>query len=103
MPELLIMNWQKVMCLKVENITWLDSLNYLAMSLRKLPDAFGLTPEKSWYPHLSNTDESFNYVRPDSDISYYDVHQMRESEKKKFLSWYDTNVKKEVLDNQLVL
>lgn len=41
--ELLIMHGQKIMCLNVENINWLDSLEYLAMPLRKLPEAFGLT------------------------------------------------------------
>jgi hypothetical protein len=34
LPELLIMNGQ-IMCLKVGNVTWLNSLNYLAMPLRK--------------------------------------------------------------------
>ena len=48
LPELLIMNGQKIMCLKVKNVTWLDSLRYLAMPLRKLPEAFGLTVQKSW-------------------------------------------------------
>jgi hypothetical protein len=47
LPEL-IMNGHKIMCLKAENITWLDSLNYLAMPLRKLPEALGLTAHKSW-------------------------------------------------------
>jgi len=50
LPELLIMNGQKIMCLKVENVTWLDSLNYLAMPLKKLPESFGLTAQKSWHP-----------------------------------------------------
>jgi hypothetical protein len=40
LPELLIMNGQKIMCLKVKNVTWLDSLTYLAMPLRKFPEAF---------------------------------------------------------------
>jgi len=53
LPELLIMNGQKVMCLKVQNVTWLDSLNYLAMPLRMLPEAFGFTAQKSWYPTCS--------------------------------------------------
>jgi hypothetical protein len=48
MPEVLITNGQKIMCLKVENVTWLDSLNYLAMPLRKLSETFGLTVAKSW-------------------------------------------------------
>ena len=29
----LIMNGQKIMCMKVEGMTWLDSLNYMAMPL----------------------------------------------------------------------
>jgi hypothetical protein len=70
------------MCLKFENVTWLDSLTYLAMPLRKLLEAFGLTSHKSWYPHLFNTRENMNYVGPAPDVSYYDVHQMHESERK---------------------
>jgi predicted transcriptional regulator len=48
MPDLLIMNGQKIMCLRMENVTWLDSLKNLAMPLRKLPEPFGLTVQKSW-------------------------------------------------------
>jgi hypothetical protein len=88
------------MCLRVENITWLDSLNYLAMSLRKLPEAFGLTVQKSWYPHLFNTAEHMNYVGPAPDVSYYGVDEMRESERKEFLSWCETVAKTEVFDNR---
>ena len=47
LPGFLNMKGQKIMCLNVENVTWLDSLNYLAMPLRKLPEAFGLTARKS--------------------------------------------------------
>jgi hypothetical protein len=44
LASLLIMNGH-IICLKVENVTWLEGLKYLAMSLRKLPEAFGLGPE----------------------------------------------------------
>jgi hypothetical protein len=63
MTELLIM------CLKVENVTWLRSPNYLAISPCKMLDAFGLTVDKSWCPHLFNTTENMNYVGPAPDIS----------------------------------
>ena len=76
-PELLIMNGQKIMCLKVENVTLLNILSYLAMPIRNFPEAFGLTAEKSWYPHLFNTAENINYVGPAPDVSYYDVDRMR--------------------------
>jgi len=101
-PELLIMNGQ-IMCLKVENITWLDSLNYLAMPLRKLPEAFELTAVKSWCSHLFNTAEDMKYVGHAPDVSYYDFDQMHEPERKEFLSWYETTTKNEVFRNKRVL
>ena len=103
LPEILIMNRQKITCLKVENVTWLDSLNYLAMPLRKLPEAFCLTVQKSSYPHLFNTTANMNYVGPAPGVSYYDIDHMHESERKEFLAWYETVVKKEVFDNRRVL
>jgi len=103
LPELLIMNGQKIICLKVENVTWLDSLNYLAMPLRKLPEAFGLTPVKSWCPRLFNTAENMKHVGHAPDVSYYDVDQMHEPERKEFLSWYETTTKNEIFRNKRVL
>jgi hypothetical protein len=50
-----IMNGLKVVCLRVKHLTFLDSASYLAMPLRKLPEAFGLTARKSWYTHYFNT------------------------------------------------
>jgi hypothetical protein len=47
LPELLVLNGQKVMCLKVKNIRWLDSINHLAMPLQKLSEALGLKTEKN--------------------------------------------------------
>jgi hypothetical protein len=73
------------------------------MSLRKLPETFGLTAKKSWYPHLFNTTENMNYVGPAPYISYYDIDHMHESERKEFLSWYETVAKTEVFDNRRIL
>lgn len=33
LPELINMNGQKIVCLKVEKLTWLGNLNYIAMPL----------------------------------------------------------------------
>lgn len=82
LPEILIVNEQKNMCLKVENVTWLDSPNYPAMSLRKLPEAFGLTAQKSWYPHFFNTAVNMSNVAPAPDVSYYGIDHTHESERK---------------------
>ena len=62
-PEL-IMSGLKIMCMKMEHLVFLDSVSFLPCSLRKLPEAFGLSASKSWYPHYYNTKENLNYVRP---------------------------------------
>jgi hypothetical protein len=83
----LIMNGMKIMCVKVEGMTWLGSLNYIGMPLRKLPEAFGLASVKSWYPYLFNTAENMNYLGPMPDVTFYGLDQMSHSERKDFLSW----------------
>ena len=97
--DLMVMNGQEIICLKVDGMTWIDSLNYLAMALRKLPEAFGLASGKSWYPHLFNTAENLDYVGPMPDASYYGVDQMSNSERKDFLSWYEAWRGHELFDN----
>jgi hypothetical protein len=42
----------KIICMKVENITFLDSLNCRPFALRKLPEAFGLESSKVVVPAL---------------------------------------------------
>jgi hypothetical protein len=54
----LIMNGLKIMCMKMEHLVFLDSVSYLPCALRKLPEAFGLSATKSWYPHCFNTEEN---------------------------------------------
>ena len=58
----LILNGQKIMCMKIQNVTFLDSISFMPMALRKLPEAFGLSASKSWYPHLFNTRANLNDV-----------------------------------------
>jgi hypothetical protein len=36
--------------MRVQYLTFVDSASYLAMPLRKLPEAFGLAATKIWYP-----------------------------------------------------
>jgi len=43
-----------------------------------------------------------NYVGPAPDISYYD-DQMHRSERKEFLSCYETTTKNEIFDNRRML
>ena len=51
----LIMNGLKIICMTIHHMTFIDSVSFLPMALRKLPEAFGLSVTKSWYPHYFNT------------------------------------------------
>ena len=71
-------------------------------SLRKLPEAFGLTATKSWYPHYLNTNENMNYVGEIPDVSYYGADTMSAKERAEFLAWYGGQ-RSAVFDNRSVL
>jgi hypothetical protein len=100
-PEL-IMNGQKIMCMTLEHIKFIDSISNLPFPLRKLAGAFGLSASKSWYPHYFNTKDNLNYVGPIPDITYYGADQMGAAERAKFLEWYEGQ-KSELFDNKRVL
>jgi len=47
----IILSGLKIISIKMQHIQFLDSISYLPMPLRKLPEAFGLSAKKSWLPH----------------------------------------------------
>jgi hypothetical protein len=100
-PEL-IMNGHNIMSMRVEYLHFLDSISYLPLPLRKLPQAFDLSATKSWYPHFFNTKENVDYVGPIPDISYYGAEAMSDAERNEFLEWYETQ-KTEIFNNRRVL
>ena len=85
-PEL-IMNRLNITCMKIEHLDFLNSVSFLPCALPKLPEAFGLSASKSWYPHYFNTEENLNYVGPIPDVSCYGVNEISEEERKEFLVW----------------
>jgi len=100
-PEL-IMSELRIMCMKMEHLVFLDSVSFLPCALRKLPESFGLSASKSWYPHYFNTEENLNNLGPIPDISYYGVDEMQEDGRKEFLVWYESQTS-ETFDNRHVL
>ena len=58
------MNGLEIICMKIAQLLFLDSVSFLPCPLRKQPNAFGLTASKSWYPHYFNTKENLNYIGP---------------------------------------
>ena len=66
--------------MKIKHVTFLDSISFMPMALRKLPEAFGLSATKSWYPHLFNPRANLNYVGSIPDMVQYGVAELGESE-----------------------
>jgi hypothetical protein len=75
--------------MKMQLIRFLESVSYLPIPLRNLPEAFGLSSSKSWFPHYFNTKANMYYVGPIQDIQYFGADEMSEGERKDFLSWYN--------------
>jgi hypothetical protein len=100
-PEI-ILNGLKKMCLKFEHIVFLESVSFMPLSLRKLPEAFGMTSSNSWYPHYFNTKETLDYIGPIPDVSYYSESEMGISERREFLECYEGQNDKPC-DNKRVL
>jgi len=80
------MSGLKTMCMKMEHLVFLDSVYFHPCALRKLPEGFGLSASKSWYPRYFNTPENLNYVRPFPDKVYYGVMRCGKMRGKNFSS-----------------
>jgi len=58
------MDGSKILSMVVENLHFLDSLNYLPMSLKSMPKSFDLTCKKGYYPQFFNKASNQSYVGP---------------------------------------
>jgi hypothetical protein len=80
----------KFMTLQINDMKIIDSINFLQMALRKLPDAFGTSEsKKGYFPHLFNTPENQDYVGPYPDAKFYDPDGMQPKDRNALLSWYN--------------
>ena len=80
------------------NIKFIDSLNFIPMSLDKFPKTFGMDELcKGYFPHLFNRTENENYVGTIPPEAYYSPNSMKPEARKTFLAWH-----KEQKDNNYV-
>ena len=71
------------------NIKFIDSLNFIPMSLAKFPKTFGMSELcKGYFPHLFNKEENQNYVGPIPDADYYAPNAMKPEVREAFLTWH---------------
>jgi len=88
--------------MKLEHLLFQDSVLSLPCPPRELPEAYGLSVSKSWYPHYFNTEKNLNYIGANTDVSYYGVNEMGEWESRVFVAWYDSQ-NPELFDNRHLL
>ena len=87
----IVLNGAKIMSLAVPmfNIKFIDSLNFIPMSLAKFPQTFGMTELcKGYFPHHFNKEENQNYVGPIPDVRHYAPDTMKPKDREAFLAWY---------------
>jgi len=74
-PEL-VMDGTKILSMTVDHLQFLDSLNFLPMSLKSMPKSFDLTCKKGYYPHFFNTAKNLDYVGPYLEPVFYGADYM---------------------------
>ena len=81
------------MTIPMFNIKFIDSLNFIPMSLAKFPKTFGQDELcKGYFPHLFNKDENQNYVGPIPCQDDYGVNFMKPAEREAFIAWHQEQV-----------
>ncbi len=86
-----IMTGAKIVTLTVPmfNIRFIDSLNFIPMTLANFPKTFGLNElRKGYFPHLFNKSENQNYVGPIPCEPYYTPNSMSPKNRKAFQEWH---------------
>ena len=75
------------------NIKFIDSLNFIPMSLSQFPKTFGMTELcKGYFPHLFNKEENQDYVGPIPPVAYYAPNAMKPEARETFLAWHKKQV-----------
>ena len=75
------------------SIRFIDSLNFLQMSLKSFPKTFGMNElKKGYFPHYLNKVCNKNHVGHIPSKKHYGYSQMKSDERTKFLKWYEERV-----------
>ena len=88
-----IANGAKILSVDIPNVKFIDSLNFIPMSLSSFPKTFGLQElKKGFFPHFFNTQQNQIYVGYMPEAKYYDPDGMSPSRKEEFEEWYAEKV-----------
>ena len=70
------MDGTKILIMRVENLNFVDSLNFLPVSLKSMAKSFDLTFKKVHYTHFFNTAKNLDYVGLHPERNYYGAQFM---------------------------
>ena len=74
-------------------IKFIDSLNFIPMTLARFPKTFGQDELcKGYFPHFFNKDENQEYVGPMPCQDDYGLNYMKPAEREKFMTWHQEQV-----------
>ena len=77
----------------LNEIKFIDSLNFIPMALAKFPKTFGQDELcKGYFPHFFNKDENQDYVGPIPCQDDYGADYMKPEAREKFMTWHQEQV-----------
>ena len=98
-PELILQGC-KIICMKLGNWKFIDSLMFLPMPLSSMPKSFSLNElKKGYWPYLANKPEYYNYEGPLLPKELYCESGMKAKAADAFNTWYEEQVGKNYVFN----
>ena len=86
------------MTIPMFNMKFIDSLNFIPMSLSKFPKTFGeIELCKGYFPHLFNKEKNQDYIGPIPCQADYGVNFMKPEARETFLAWHKEQVESNYL------
>ena len=86
------------MTIPMFNIKFIDSLNFIPMSLSQFPKTFGKAELcKGYFPHLFNKEENQNYIGLIPCQTDYSPNTMKPEAREAFLAWHKEQVESNYL------
>ena len=97
-----VVNGNKILCMKILNVTVLDSYLFFSNSLKKLPKILNIDVEceKGFQPYFFS---DLYYVGPVVEKKYFDISCMDDDERVKFEEWYESKRDNTILRGKLKL
>lgn len=88
-PEIIV-NGTKIYSINIgDNLKIIDSLNFFGVALSKLPQMFGFSGYKGFFPHLFNSNNHWDYIGKIPDKKYFMFECMKPAEKELFEEWWN--------------